>query len=617
MKTVNNIFDLFKVIATSHKQINSFVYGDIGELDTYDNIIYPVLIVSPITSEVNEYTINHTYRLAVADLVNKDEVNQVEVWSDTQQILTDIAKIFRYDDVSFYLLNQPILTPFKDKWDDDVSGWQGDYEIEFDYDSSECNVPIDAFLIPGPTSSGAVPSCITLLSLCDVNVDSPTNGQVLVYRDGEWVNQDQSGGSFDCDDLLRCEVFAGLVSDVYQLTLNLDNYALLSGAKFTGDISATNLSGTNTGDQDLSDYATTSALGNYLPLAGGTMSGSIDLDDYDIQNVNQINTSAIVLNTLSFPTSISSINDNVNNIVIDGTGNINFEGLVYQSDYSTNYTNRSLVDKEYVDTLVGAYLPLAGGTMDNGVNPVIIDFAMNPLTTQRIYFGDDESLQFDARVNDDNNFSNISLNTGGNFNLSSYINDGNVWINSIGTDTTGEGIVLNSAIDADFTAIKIYPGGVLIQSTYASFNGLVYNADYSANFTPESLVTKRYVDTTVLPLQQGSLSFAIDGNGADIIIGASALLSSIISAGTITNWYVEGEEASGSIVIDVQKWNGSSYVSIIGAGNKPTITTSKFATATVASWTSTTLTKNDRIRFVVDSISGFTKVNLQVFYTKN
>ena len=35
----------------------------------------------------------------------------------------------------------------------------------------------------------------------------------------------------------------------------LDNKADLSGATFTGDISATNLSGTNTGDQDLSSYA--------------------------------------------------------------------------------------------------------------------------------------------------------------------------------------------------------------------------------------------------------------------------------------------------------------------------------------------------------------------------
>ena len=36
----------------------------------------------------------------------------------------------------------------------------------------------------------------------------------------------------------------------------LDDKANLSGATFSGPISAVNLSGTNTGDQDLSNYAT-------------------------------------------------------------------------------------------------------------------------------------------------------------------------------------------------------------------------------------------------------------------------------------------------------------------------------------------------------------------------
>ena len=41
-----------------------------------------------------------------------------------------------------------------------------------------------------------------------------------------------------------------------------------------GDVTGSNLSGTNTGDQDLTGYATTSALGSYLPLAGGTIASA-------------------------------------------------------------------------------------------------------------------------------------------------------------------------------------------------------------------------------------------------------------------------------------------------------------------------------------------------------
>lgn len=46
----------------------------------------------------------------------------------------------------------------------------------------------------------------------------------------------------------------------YATISSLSAYALLSGATFAGAISATNLSGTNTGDQDLSGYQTTAGL---------------------------------------------------------------------------------------------------------------------------------------------------------------------------------------------------------------------------------------------------------------------------------------------------------------------------------------------------------------------
>jgi len=60
----------------------------------------------------------------------------------------------------------------------------------------------------------------------------------------------------------------------------------LAWSKLSGLPSAvSNLSGTNTGDQDLSSYATTTAVANtYLPLAGGTLVGDLKFTDatYDI-----------------------------------------------------------------------------------------------------------------------------------------------------------------------------------------------------------------------------------------------------------------------------------------------------------------------------------------------
>lgn len=334
-------------------------------------------------------------------------------------------------------------------FNDNLSGVQLRMTIPF-LKTCECNSPV-VNIPPTP----CIPRTITrslknsLANLVDVDLDNPTNTQVLVYVDGVWVNQNQSGGSFDCDDLLGCTVFTDLQTEVSDIAM---------------------------------------ALGDYLPLAGGTMTGDILFE----------NQPHVISQTDGLDDTISILFNNGN------------ECYIYYSNSSTGETN---------------------------------------------YF------------------------------------------------------ILN---DLDY---------ITVGSDIATFKGIVYSSDYSANYSDRSLVDKGYVDTTIateiLPLQQGSISFAIDGNGADIIAGTSALIASVNNSGTITSWYIEGEEASGSIVIDLQRWNGASYVSIIGSGNKPTITTAKNANANVSGWTSTALVANDRLRFVVDSISGFSKCNLQVKYTKS
>jgi hypothetical protein len=58
---------------------------------------------------------------------------------------------------------------------------------------------------------------------------------------------------------------------------DLSGYAKLSGAAFTGDISATNLSGTNTGDQDLSGLV---KLNQTIPqTVTGLFDGCIGLEN--------------------------------------------------------------------------------------------------------------------------------------------------------------------------------------------------------------------------------------------------------------------------------------------------------------------------------------------------
>jgi hypothetical protein len=73
------------------------------------------------------------------------------------------------------------------------------------------------------------------------------------------------------------EVEAGYLKGVTSpIQTQIDGKASLTGATFTGAVSATNLSGTNTGDQDISGIATnTTAIATKLSTTGGAMTGPI------------------------------------------------------------------------------------------------------------------------------------------------------------------------------------------------------------------------------------------------------------------------------------------------------------------------------------------------------
>ncbi len=112
----------------------------------------------------------------------------------------------------------------------------------------------------------------------------------------------------------------------------------------------------------------------------------------------------------------------------------------------------------------------------------------------------------------------------------------------------------------------------------------------------------------------GTFTVNFNGYGGVVSINTSALLASVSKAGTITSWSILGD-TSGSCVIDMLRWNGSSYVSIIGSGNKPTLSSATRGSASVSGWTSTSISINDEFKWNVDSCSVLTQINVEFFYT--
>jgi hypothetical protein len=151
MITREQIAQLLKSISEAHYQIHSYGWGDVPDLLAREDVIYPFLMVTPSSSTYEEGYATHTYAISIADRVLKDKANEVNVDSDTHQILLDILSQIdnlMYDDVD--VVKGGTITPFFDNFRHEVTGHFADVgiRVKFTYDS--CAVPSDIVPLPLP-----------------------------------------------------------------------------------------------------------------------------------------------------------------------------------------------------------------------------------------------------------------------------------------------------------------------------------------------------------------------------------------------------------------------------------------------------------------------------------
>lgn len=156
--SLNQIIEAVKTIALNHSQVNSFYFGDTWELgsgskvDLYDGTqsptpLYPLVGLTLLRSDKAGKQKQTTFNLFVCDLVNKGESNETEVLSDTDLIIQEIHDYLRY-----YLENTQTTNPanalpdfswtdFTERFDDEVSGHQGDLTIIQAHTRDVCAIP--------------------------------------------------------------------------------------------------------------------------------------------------------------------------------------------------------------------------------------------------------------------------------------------------------------------------------------------------------------------------------------------------------------------------------------------------------------------------------------------
>jgi hypothetical protein len=145
---------------------------------SFNSPYYPYFYVIPNDVIQKFGFMEYKFTFIVSDIIQRSLENQVDVLSDTLQIMDDILGQFRLSVTNslgnfneLYYLNTPIVcTPFLEKYDDLLGGWVAEITIEVKTPLDRCDAPFNLFVSPTPSPTPTnTPGLVT-----PTNTPSPT-----------------------------------------------------------------------------------------------------------------------------------------------------------------------------------------------------------------------------------------------------------------------------------------------------------------------------------------------------------------------------------------------------------------------------------------------------------
>ena len=157
-KTYNNVIDTLKNLGTNHLQISTTTVGDIFDIDLEKNTLYPLMHLNPVSVTTRRTELVYNFQVFIMDLVEPDGSNEQEVYSDVLQICIDIIGVLSNSKWQAQLaldINAPVyfaegdytLEPFKERFDQSVTGWVFNLGITVQNSFQTCDIPMtDTFI---------------------------------------------------------------------------------------------------------------------------------------------------------------------------------------------------------------------------------------------------------------------------------------------------------------------------------------------------------------------------------------------------------------------------------------------------------------------------------------
>ena len=139
--TYKEIVDRVKDVVNQHQMLADFGYGNLSDIKTNDQnsgeADYPYAFLNPTSHTRTGQAITYRFNLIVMDLVL--DTDFLKIQSETQQYIDDILGNLRftYTDQVDLTLNVT-LTPFKERFQDEVAGMTATLEVEIPLALNDC-----------------------------------------------------------------------------------------------------------------------------------------------------------------------------------------------------------------------------------------------------------------------------------------------------------------------------------------------------------------------------------------------------------------------------------------------------------------------------------------------
>ena len=462
IKTYNNILTVLEDVATRHYQVHSFGIGDNWEVGASEVDTTPTLWVNPVNAfmKKGEYgyaAFEVAMNLKVFDLVDKGEDNEADVHSDTLQILQDVITEFTkhpyYTRSKFDMVGDLTFTPFTEKFDEEVTGWEVDVLMRTPNQRTFCGIPVDEipnYSFPSITCTGGT---IFTTVVTDIQVTSP-------------LTVSHTGSVYTIG-------FSGDVIDNFTTASTLDSSTgIASFATVEGGVSAYTL--------DLTSLVTTGTTGDtrLIPLIYPANNANSIIPALGTNGLNAASDYSSILggkyNTMSGPSSYSTIfGGKYNNLTTSDYSTMGGKNNILSvSNYSTTFGGESNTISNYSTHSV------IGAGKDNGITKSKYSFIGagngNSITSTATNFqkniiggGYNNTISDGVYSSIVNGYANTISNVCNN----SVINNGG---KNVITSSNYSGILNgyeNIITDGEYSGILLGKGNTLTQSDKSSIIG--------------------------------------------------------------------------------------------------------------------------------------------------